>query len=199
MSTTAMADRCWRPTFESDTDSPSLTAEQSIALLECHHGRALRSYLTRLTGDPQVAQDIYQETLIRAWKHPEQRDEHHRYARPWLFTVAHRISIDRLRAAARQPATVISTHLHDMPDSADRIGSALARQEIRTALKTLNAPHREIIHELYLMDRSINEVAERLGIPSGTVQSRAYYALRSLRNIFNDRGLTSLTMLTPYS
>src|SRR5260370_1255810 len=79
--------------------------DESIAGVVRQHGAALSGFLRRLArGDHQRAEDIYQETLIRAWKHPEYRQEGVATNRGWLFTVARRISIDQLRAAAVPPA-----------------------------------------------------------------------------------------------
>src|SRR5260370_14732967 len=91
--------------------------DESIASVVRQHGAALSGFLRRLArGDHQRAEDIYQETLIRAWKHPECRQEGVATNRGWLFTVARRISIDQLRAAAARPAEAGGEHLAAVPD-----------------------------------------------------------------------------------
>src|SRR5688572_27721952 len=62
------------------------------------HAAALWRYAWRLTGDPARAQDVVQETLLRAWQHPEVANDRERSARSWLFTVARNIIIDESRS-----------------------------------------------------------------------------------------------------
>jgi RNA polymerase sigma-70 factor (ECF subfamily) len=63
------------------------------------HAAALWRYAARLTGDPARAEDVVQETLLRAWQHPEVTDDAERSARAWLFTVARDMVIDERRSA----------------------------------------------------------------------------------------------------
>ncbi len=63
------------------------------------HGSALMSYLVRyLRGDRRHAEDIVQETMLRAWRHPEVQSEQGEWSRAWLMTVARRLAIDHLRS-----------------------------------------------------------------------------------------------------
>lgn len=166
-------------------------ADQTIAWLVGRHGTALFRFLLRLTnGDRERSEDIYQETLLRAWRHPECCQESAWSSRQWLFTVARRVSIDQLRAAAVRPAAVSDErHLAVAPDPVDEIGRMLLAGEVRAAVGTLSAPHREVLREIYFEDRPAAQVAERLGLPVGTVKSRTYYALRALRDALAQRGL----------
>jgi RNA polymerase sigma-70 factor, ECF subfamily len=148
-------------------------ADEAMALLVRRHGAVLFSYLLRLTrGDRQRAEDIYQETLIRAWQHPEcyekseWQEKGGSSSRQWLITVARRVSIDQLRAAGRRPmATGDERHLAAVPDPVDQINRLLLAREVRSATATLSPSHREVLAEIYLEDRPLAEVAQRLGIP----------------------------------
>jgi RNA polymerase sigma factor (sigma-70 family) len=66
----------------------------------------------------------------------------------------------------------------DCPDATDHIEQAVTALDMRAALAQLSPEHRQVVGELYYQDRSVAETARRLGIPAGTVKSRAYYALR---------------------
>lgn len=175
----------------SEHGRPPVTSDQSIARLVHRHGAVLFGYLLRLTcGDRQRAEDIYQETLIRAWKHPECRVEGGTSSRQWLFTVARRVSIDQLRAAVVRPVPVSDErHLAAVPDPVDQIDRLLLAREVRAAVMTLSPAHRQVLKEMYFEDRSASEVAVRLGIPAGTVKSRTYYALRALKDALAERGM----------
>src|SRR5262245_24446434 len=97
--------------------------EAEAALRDLHeaHGTALLSLLIRLTkGDRQMAEDLLQETLIRAWRHPEARTDG-AWSRPWLYMVARRIAIDRVRASLARPTEVGDERLEERPHTDDRI------------------------------------------------------------------------------
>jgi RNA polymerase sigma-70 factor, ECF subfamily len=159
------------------------------------HGAALLRFLLWLThGDRERSEDIYQETLLRAWKHPECYRQGAALSRRWLFTVARRISIDQLRATAVRPALVGDEwQLEAACDPADPVDRMLLAAEVRAAMAKLSAAHQEVIREMYFQDRPAAEVAERLGLPEGTVKSRAYYALRALKDAMQQRGLDYAT------
>ena len=70
-----------------------------MRVLYDEHAAALWRYALRLTGDQARAEDVVQETLLRAWRHPEVTDEVERSARAWLFTVARNLIIDERRSA----------------------------------------------------------------------------------------------------
>jgi RNA polymerase sigma-70 factor (ECF subfamily) len=161
-----------------------VSTDQSIARIVRRHGPMLFRFLLRLThGDRQRAEDIYQETLIRAWKHPECCEDEDSIwsSRPWLFTVARHVSIDQLRAAAIRPAMVSDEHLAATPDPVDPIDQLLLARDVRATVAKLSPQHREVIREIYFEDRPAAEVAQRIGVPVGTVKSRTYYALRALK------------------
>lgn len=81
-------------------------AEELIRSLYAEHGRSLLAYATRLTGDRAAAEDVVQETLLRAWKHSDDLIEGKGSVRGWLLTVARNIVTDRARARAVRPAEV---------------------------------------------------------------------------------------------
>lgn len=75
-----------------------------------------------------------------------------------------------------------------MPDEMEGL---LHQVVVTEALKALSPAHREILNETILRDRSVNDAAEALGIPVGTVKSRVYYAVRALRIALEERGVTA--------
>lgn len=144
------------------------------------HGRALLAYATRLTGDRAAAEDIVQETLIRAWRHPDVLTNGKGSTRGWLLTVVRNLVTDRFRARAARPQEVPENP--DSPplvrDHADRVVASVTVME---ALDQLSEDHRGVLDQIYFQGRSLGEAANALGIPAGTVKSRSYYALRALR------------------
>jgi RNA polymerase sigma-70 factor (ECF subfamily) len=165
--------------------------EKSLRLLYDQHAPALLGYALRLTdGDRTRAEDIVQETLVRAWRNLESLDDTVRPVRPWLFTVAQRLAIDAHRARRARPPEVGDAALAAVP-GLDDLEPALDRILVTDALQALSQEHRAVIVETYYRGRSVAEAASALGIPPGTVKSRCYYALRALKLALAERGVTT--------
>jgi len=146
------------------------------------NGAALTRFALKLTlGDKHRADDIVQETLVRAWRHPEVVDGRAEDIRSWLFTVCRRVSIDMWRARSRHNNYTVAENLTDVPNPADCIDQSATAMDVRAALARLTPEHRQVIVEMYYLSRPVAEIATRLGIPEGTVKSRAYYAIRQLK------------------
>ncbi|MFJ3929761.1 MULTISPECIES: sigma-70 family RNA polymerase sigma factor [unclassified Streptomyces] len=157
------------------------TDEQALAELQRDHGPALLGFLLGLTyGDQQRAEDLLQETLLRAWQHPEAFDAPYESMRPWLFTVGRRLAIDARRSRLARPAEIGDAVLAAVPDPCDAAESAVAALDVRAAVGSLSPEHRAVLVHLYFRGLSVNEAAQALGIPPGTVKSRSHYALRAL-------------------
>lgn len=156
-----------------------------IRELFAEHGRAVLAYATRLTGDRAAAEDVVQETLLRAWRHPQVAVNGRGSVRGWLLTVARNIVIDQFRARAARPNEV--GHCPPVePAHRDHADAVVASVVVTDALRHLSAEHREILTEIYLRGSNVNEAATALGIPAGTVKSRTYYALRALRDLIGE-------------
>jgi len=165
--------------------------EESLRALFDEHARALLSYAVRLTdGDRSRAEDIVQETLLRAWRNLDRLEEDRRPVRPWLFTVAQHLAVDAHRARRARPPEVGDAVLASFP-GLDQVDGALDRIVVTDALQSLSAEHRAVIVETYYRGRTVAEAAAVLGVPSGTVKSRCYYALRALKLALAERGVTT--------
>jgi RNA polymerase sigma factor (sigma-70 family) len=163
--------------------------ETVVSALYRQYHRPLLAFVVRLTaGDRQWAEDVVQETMIRAWRSAEQLDPEAASLMPWLATVARRIVIDDRRRRDARPQEQGDGPLEHMPVP-DEMEQLLHQVVVSEALKALSPAHREILNETILRDRSVNEAAQVLGIPVGTVKSRVYYAVRALRVALEERGV----------
>jgi RNA polymerase sigma-70 factor, ECF subfamily len=169
-------------------ERPRAVSDEELvrALYDEHAGPLLRFALHLTSGDRQRAEDIVQETLVRAWRHPDAIVS--RPARPWLFAVARNLAVDAHRARQARPYEVGegALALTAVPDTADR---ALESWAVADALRSLRPDHRAVLLETYYRGRSVSEAAAVLGIPAGTVKSRTFYALKALKLELEERGL----------
>ena len=162
-----------------------------MRVLYQEHAAALWRYAVRLTGDKARAEDVVQETLLRAWRHPEVTDESERSARAWLFTVARNLIIDERRSARYRN----EYGTPDMEQAADRAGpdeveTALDRLLLGTALGQLSEDHRAVIRRAYYQGWTTAQIADDLQIAEGTVKSRLHYGMRALRLKLQEMGVT---------
>ena len=158
-----------------------------VALYDAH-GPSLWRYVVHLTGDPAGADDIVQETLLRAWRSPRILEQEPASTRSWMFTVARNLVIDEARSARRRH----EIGMGELPDPGREDGTDQLFESllIEEALAGLDFEHRAVIVHAYYGGCSIAEVARRLSIPEGTVKSRLHYGLRALRLALQEKGVT---------
>jgi len=167
-------------------------ADEPDALMRALHqayARPLQSYVVRLTGDHALAQDVVQEAMVRAWKHPEVLAREQDATRAWLYTVVRNLVIDDRRSARHARERTVG----QTPDSAqaDESQAVLDQWLVSDALAQLSAEHRAVVVGAYYGGRSVAELAHEHQIPEGTVKSRLHYGLRALRLALQERGVSS--------
>jgi RNA polymerase sigma-70 factor (ECF subfamily) len=173
-------------------DNAGVRAGVSIHEVMQAHGAALHNYATRLTGgDRHAAEDVVQETWVRAWRNLDRLTENHGSVRGWLMRVAHNIAVDQHRGRRARP-TEVELPDQDLeyaavqPPASDEVET---RVVVGAILDRLSAVHRDTLVEVYYADRTAASAAKALGVPSGTVKSRLHNALRALRDVVPGRQL----------
>lgn len=171
-------------------DRGAVDERQFMQALHDEHAAALWAFAVRLTGgDRQAAEDVVQETLLRAWRNPNSpafTAEQAGAARGWLYTVARRIVIDEWRARSARPERLVSEVPEaGVPDSTDAL---IESRLIADALQRISPDHRAVLLELFYRRSTVREAAVRLNIAEGTVKSRSHYALRALKLALTEIG-----------
>ncbi len=158
------------------------------ALYHAYHAPLLAFVLRLADGDRQHAEDVVQETMVRAWREASRLDLSGPSLMPWLTSVARRIVIDEHRRKRARPPETGDCTVTDMAVDDDTAATVL-RVAVADAMLQLTSSHRQILYETILQDQTVIQAAEILGIPVGTAKSRVYYALRTLEVVLVARGL----------
>ncbi|MBW3621096.1 MAG: sigma-70 family RNA polymerase sigma factor [Actinobacteria bacterium] len=163
---------------------------QDVRALHAAHAGYLHAFALRATGDPGVADEIVQDTLVRAWRAADRYDPERGDVRTWLFAIARNLVVDHHRRRAARPVAPVDGDRLDGPgDDGIDIDRTVERWQVAEALARLSPAHREAIVEIHLRGSSVAEAADRLGAPAGTVKSRVYYGLRALRLELEEMGV----------
>jgi RNA polymerase sigma-70 factor (ECF subfamily) len=138
-------------------------------------------WLLRLVGNETVAEDLLSDVFLDVWRQAG-RFQARSAVSTWLLAIARFKALSARRA--RKDAELDETIEATVADSADNPEVVLQKksrdQFVRTALTTLSPEHREIIDLVYYHDKSVDECAQILGVPSGTVKTRMFYARKKL-------------------
>jgi RNA polymerase sigma-70 factor (ECF subfamily) len=156
------------------------------ALIETHRQVVFRlAYL--LLGDADDAEDVAQETFIRAYRHIERFDVS-REMRPWLLRIAANLARNKRRSVARfltalQRLVLAQPELTQSPSLEHQATEALQAQRLWQAVRRLPQPDQEVIYLRHFLEVSEAEASEALGVAVGTVKSRTHRALARLRKV----------------
>ncbi len=141
----------------------------------------------RITRSDPLAEEAVQEAFLQLWRAPERYDQTRSTVRRWLLTMVHGRAVDLVRReqAHRRRAEGAAASIEVEPDHADEVATTIDRpgeqEAVRAALAVLPDEQRAVIDLMYFQGVSQTGVAERLGIPLGTVKSRSLLAMRKLR------------------
>lgn len=161
-----------------------------LQALHDEHAGDLWRFVMRLTGDPQLASDVVQETLLRAWQRPGVLARGHTSPRAWLFTVARNLVIDTQRSAHSRREIPHDDLPEDHSARADDTDAILDSWLVADALGQLTLEHRTVIVHAFYGRRPVADIAADLDVPPGTVKSRLHYGLRALRLALQERGVS---------
>ena len=168
--------------------SSDATGESLRQLYRSYAGE-LYGFALNALGDRGSAEEVVQEVFTRAWRHAEAYDPSRGSVRTWLYQIARHAIIDLRRRAAVRPALALHEPSASQEPVGDSIEQAMLGWQVAAALERLSPDHRQMIRLAHFQGLSMREIAELCDLPIGTVKSRTWYALRSLRLILEEMGI----------
>jgi RNA polymerase sigma-70 factor, ECF subfamily len=153
------------------------------AAVQAHSGE-LYGFAFRALGDQGLAEDVVQETFVRAWRAGRRFDPDIASLRTWLFAILRNVIVDAARARSVRPGVAAPVDLA----IADNIDVLMQSWVVEEALRRLTDQHRRAVVEVYYQGRSAVDVAAELGVPAATIRSRLFYGLRALRLALDELG-----------
>lgn len=161
----------------------------SVRELHDVYAGPLYVFAVRRLGDQQAAEEVVQDTLVRAWRSADRYDETRGPVAAWLFAIARNLVIDRARRRAARPDEVELAAA--VPDGDGELERMLETWQVAEALAGLSSAHRDAIVACHYRGDTIAQAADALGVPPGTVKSRLYYGLRALRLRLEEMGVVA--------
>jgi len=154
-----------------------------------HHVRVYR-FVLRLVGDPTRAEDLISDVFLDVWRQAG-RFEARSAVSTWLLAIARFKALSALR---KRPDEALDDEMAGaIQDTADNPEVAVQKKDkgeiLRECLKSLSPEHREIIDLVYYHEKSVEEVAEIVGIPEATVKTRMFYARKRLSELLKAAGV----------
>ncbi len=157
--------------------------DDAVRDLYAQYGQRLYAYALRLTNDPATAEDVTQNTLVTAWRTANKfRGEGRLIA--WLLGIVHHTAMKSLRGSTNYLDDVAEeTVSEDQPSPEEQAQVKEERRWVRQSLQSLSSEHRTVLELVFYQGLSLNEAAQVLNIPVGTVKSRLSYARDHLRGV----------------
>jgi RNA polymerase sigma-70 factor (ECF subfamily) len=136
-----------------------------------------------ILGDAKAAEDVAQETFVRAWRHASTYDARRGAVSSWLLTIARNLALDRARLRGSQPVDpdTLASQLDGSGGDVDEATRIADRDLLRGLLVALPPPQRRTLVLATYFGRTAKEISEMDGTPIGTVKTRIRDALLKLR------------------
>jgi RNA polymerase sigma-70 factor (ECF subfamily) len=153
----------------------------AMQTLFARHRTAVYRWLLRFVGNEAVAEDLLSDVFLDVWRQAD-RFQGRSSVSTWLLAIARfkALSARRTRKNAELDATIEAT-VADPADNPEIMLEKKNREElVRAALNNLSPEHKEVIDLVYYHEKSVDECAQILGVPSGTVKTRMFYARKKM-------------------
>jgi RNA polymerase sigma factor (sigma-70 family) len=179
----------------SDHGLLALTARgdrEAFARLYDMYSSVAYSLAVRIVRDRELAADVVQDAFVTVWNQAAKFEASRGQPSSWILTLTHHNAVDMVRREQRrrtEPLEAGAELVDSAPPVDEKAWQGVAREQVRQAMEKLPDPHREVLELAYFAGFSQSELAERLSLPIGTVKSRTFAAMTSLRRLLSESGL----------
>ena len=160
--------------------------QDALRALYDRYGAMVHGMAYRILGDRQLAEDCAQEVFVSLWRGAGRFDPARARLTTWLFTITRNTAIDMVRRRSSRRAEPLPDDWQaadESPGTAELVAAAESSERVASALGELPQPQLEALSLAYFEGLSHAEIAERLGLPLGTVKGRIRLALDRLRDL----------------
>ena len=160
----------------------------AMQVLFARHRTAIYRWLLRFVGNETVAEDLLSDVFFDVWRQAG-RFEGRATVTTWLLSIARfkALSARRRRRADAELDETIESTVADTADDPEITLQKKGRNElVRHALTKLSPDHREVIDLVYYHEKSVDDAAQILSIPSATVKTRMFYARKKLAELVQE-------------
>jgi RNA polymerase sigma-70 factor (ECF subfamily) len=192
------AQRPFRPAVQDSSDEALLALiakgdKRAMQVLYARHNVRVYRFIVRMTGNTSLAEDLVSEVFLDAWRQADTFESKSQVS-TWLLAIARYKALSALRRRTDE-------HLDDqmaaaIEDTADNpetvVGTKNRNNIIQKCLTQLSPAHREVIDLVYYHEKSVEEVAQIVGVPAATVKTRMFYARSKMADLLRHAGVSSL-------
>jgi RNA polymerase sigma-70 factor, ECF subfamily len=187
--TVSVTDAADRPAAEEASFVAQIAAGDvgaPVAKLYRRYGKQLYRFGVHQLGDEGLAEEMVQETFVRLWRTAGRFDAAKASVGTYLYVIAHSVAADIRKRPSSRPLMPVGDV--DVPSAPDNVDQILDSMVVREALDALGRAHADVIRLAQEEGLTQSQIAERLGLPLGTVKTRTFHGTRALRTALIERG-----------
>ena len=167
--------------------------KRAMQVLYARHNVRVYRFIVRLTGNPTLAEDLVSEVFLDVWRQAEGFEAKSQVS-TWLLAIARYKTLSALRRRTDEHLDDhIAESIEDTADDAETVVHTKDRNSIvKKCLQELSPAHREVIDLVYYHEKSVEEVAQIVGVPAATVKTRMFYARNKMAELLKQSGVSAL-------
>ena len=187
-----------RPPVQETSDQELISSiadgdRRAMQMLYARHNVRVYRFILRLTGNQSLAEDLVSEVFLDVWRQADGFESKSQVS-TWLLAIARYKALSALRRRTDEPLDDhMAATIEDTADDPETVVGTIDRNMIvQKCLTQLSAAHREVIDLVYYHEKSVDEVAQIVGIPPATVKTRMFYARNKMADLLKGAGVSAL-------
>ena len=187
-----------RPPVQETSDQELISSiadgdRRAMQMLYARHNVRVYRFILRLTGNQSLAEDLVSEVFLDVWRQADGFESKSQVS-TWLLAIARYKALSALRRRTDEPLDDhMAATIEDTADDPETVVGTIDRNIIvQKCLTQLSAAHREVIDLVYYHEKSVDEVAQIVGVPPATVKTRMFYARNKMADLLKGAGVSAL-------